>query len=70
MAYSQKGDYMPWTDKQVRLFAAAAHNPAISKKVGIPQGKAREMEMEAGPKQRSHAMKLASALSGGQHGSR
>jgi hypothetical protein len=56
---------MPWTDKQVRLFAAASHNSAISKSSGIPQATARKMEMEASHKQRSHAMKLAGALSGG-----
>lgn len=48
---------MPYTDSQVRLFAAAAHNKAISQKRGIPQGTARKMEMEAGKKQRSRAMK-------------
>jgi hypothetical protein len=48
---------VPWSDKQVRLFAAAAHNPEIASRTGIPQHKAREMEMEASPEQRSHAMK-------------
>jgi hypothetical protein len=48
---------MPWSDSQVRLFAAAAHNPEIAARKGIPQHKAREMEMEASPEQRSSAMK-------------
>jgi hypothetical protein len=61
---------MPWNDAQIRLFAAAAHNPAISKSSGIPQATARKMEMEASHKQRSHAMKLAGALSGKSHGRR
>lgn len=48
---------MPWSDKQVRLFAAAAHNPEIAKRTGIAQHTARKMEMEASPEQRSKAMK-------------
>ena len=37
---------MPWTEKQNRLFQAAAHNPEIAKKVGIPMDKAKEMAAE------------------------
>lgn len=37
---------MPWTAKQHRLFEAAAHNPAVAKRVGIPQQKAAEMASE------------------------
>lgn len=37
---------MPYTQKQHRLFQAAAHNPEIAKKVGIPQSKAKEMAAE------------------------
>jgi hypothetical protein len=48
---------MPWTDKQVRLFAAAAHNPDIAERTGIPMHKARKMEMEAPAAQRSKAMR-------------
>ena len=55
---------MPWTDKQVRLFAAAAHNPAIAKSSGIPAGTARKMEMEASPAQRSSAMKRKALAKG------
>lgn len=56
---------MPWTDSQVRLFSAAAHNPKIAAKHGMSMGKAREMQMEAPAAQRSGAMKrkaLAKAL--------
>lgn len=56
---------MPWTDAQVRLFSAAAHNPKIAAKHGMPMHKAREMQMEAPPEQRSRAMKrraLAKAI--------
>lgn len=37
---------MPWTEKQHKLFEAAAHNPSIAKKKGIPQAKAKEMADE------------------------
>ena len=37
---------MPWTPKQHRLFEAAAHSPAVAKKVGIPQQKAQKMASE------------------------
>lgn len=37
---------MPWTAKQHRLFEAAAHNPKVAKRVGIPQGKAKHMASE------------------------
>lgn len=56
---------MPWTNAQVRLFAAAAHDPSIAQAHGMSQSKARDMEMEASPAQRSSAMKrkaLATAL--------
>lgn len=56
---------MPYTDAQVRLFAAAAHSPEIARRKGIPMHQAREMQMEASPEQRSRAMKrksLAQAL--------
>lgn len=48
---------MPWTDKQVRLFAAAAHDPMIAKKHGMKMNEAHKMQMEASPSQRSSAMK-------------
>jgi len=37
---------MPWTGKQHRLFEAAAHNPAIAKRVGIPVVQAKKMAAE------------------------
>lgn len=37
---------MPYTLAQNRLFQAAAHNPAVAKKVGIPQDKAKQMAAE------------------------
>lgn len=46
---------MPWTAKQHRLFEAAAHDPAVAKRVGIPQAKAAEMAHEG-------VKKIASAM--------
>lgn len=37
---------MPYTPAQHRLFEAAAHNPDIAKRTGIPQDKARKMASE------------------------
>jgi hypothetical protein len=37
---------MPWSPKQHRLFEAAAHNPKVAAKVGIPQGTAKKMAGE------------------------
>ncbi len=37
---------MPWTPKQHRLFEAAAHNPEVAKRVGIPQTSAASMASE------------------------
>ncbi len=37
---------MPWTPAQHRLFEAAAHNPEIAKRVGVPQAKASQMASE------------------------
>lgn len=37
---------MPWTAAQHRLFEAAAHNPKIAKRTGIPQSKAKTMAAE------------------------
>ena len=51
---------MPWTPAQIRLFLSAAHNPAIAKRHGMSQAKAREMGMESSHKER----KIAMALSG------
>ena len=38
---------MPYTRKQKRTFAAAAHDPAIAKRVGISQADARKLQDEA-----------------------
>jgi hypothetical protein len=40
------GAELPWTAPQHRLFEAAAHSPAVAKKVGIPQAKAAQMASE------------------------
>lgn len=48
---------MPWSSKQIRLFAAAAHDKGIASRSGIPQHKARKMLMESSHKARSRAMK-------------
>lgn len=37
---------MPWTQAQHRLFQAAAHNPQVARKAGIPQDKAKQMASE------------------------
>jgi len=37
---------MPWTEKQNKLFRAAAHNPAIAKKNDIPQSIASKLAHE------------------------
>ena len=56
--YSRKNK-MPYSVKQNKLFRAAEHNPAIAKKVGIPQATAAKMAAE-GVKKDPH--KLAQAL--------
>jgi hypothetical protein len=56
--YSRKNK-MPYSTKQNKLFRAAEHNPAIAKKVGIPQATAAKMAHE-GVKKDPH--KLAQAL--------
>lgn len=37
---------MPYTDKQNRLFEAAAHSPAVASRVGIPVATAAKMASE------------------------
>jgi len=37
---------MPWSPAQHRLFEAAAHNPSVAQRVGIPQAKASQMASE------------------------
>ena len=50
---------MPSTsEKQARLMAAAAHNPAFAKKVGVPAAVAKDFnKADKGTKQLSKAMK-------------
>lgn len=52
---------MPWNPAQHRLFEAAAHNPAVAKRVGIPQGTAAKMASE-GIKGKTTPKHLAKAL--------
>ena len=49
---------MPYTAKQHRLFEAAAHNPAIAKERGIPQGTAAKMASEGIKKGSAASAKL------------
>ena len=37
---------MPWSTAQHRLFEAAAHNPQVAQRVGIPQQQAATMASE------------------------
>ena len=46
---------MPWSPKQHRLFEAAAHDPSVAKRVGIPVSKASSMASE-GVKQKAQAL--------------
>ena len=52
---------MPWTPAQHRLFEAAAHNPEIAKRKGIPQAQAKKMAAEG---IKHDPKKLAKALMG------
>ena len=56
--YSRKPK-MPYNIQQHKLFEAAAHDPKVAKRVGIPQGTAQKMASE-GVKKDPH--KLAKAL--------
>lgn len=48
---------MPYSAKQIRLFQAAAHNPAIAKSSGIPQKKAAVLLRHSKSPVKKHAMK-------------
>ena len=50
---------MPWSPAQVKLFRAAAHNPAIAKSHGMTQAKAAQMASEG---VKSHPKRLAERL--------
>lgn len=52
---------MPWNEAQHRLFEAAAHDPKVSKRVGIPMEQAQKMASE-GVKKEPKAKRLAKAL--------
>lgn len=54
---------MPWTEKQVKLFYAAADNPALAKRIGITPSKAAEMAKEGIKKEKPESM-MAKALRG------
>lgn len=45
---------MPWSPKQHRLFEAAAHDPEIAKKAGIPKNQAAKMASEGIKKTPKH----------------
>ena len=47
---------MPWSEKQVKLFRAAAHSPAIAKSSGIPMDKAAKMVAEGVKKKKKNAL--------------
>ena len=55
---------MPWTAAQHRLFEAAAHNPVLAQRVGIPQNKAQNMAKEGikYPSNQPSPQKLAQGL--------
>jgi hypothetical protein len=54
---------MPYTAKQNRLFQAAAHDPAVAKRVGIAQADAKRMASEG---VKNKPQKLAAALMRGK----
>jgi hypothetical protein len=57
---------MPYTAKQHRLFEAAAHDPAVASRVGIPVGTAQTMASEGvkavAPIQRGRGQQMAALL--------
>jgi hypothetical protein len=59
---------MPWTSAQHRLFMAAAHNPEIARRKGIPQATAARMASEGIKSSVAHETRkktLVKALRGG-----
>jgi hypothetical protein len=54
---------MPYTAKQNRLFQAAAHDPAVAKRVGIAQADAKRMASEG---VKNKPQQLAAALMRGK----
>lgn len=59
---------MPWTAKQLKLFRAAAHNPAIAKSHGLSQAKASEMSKEGLKKAGGGMLKQAVGNRDTKHG--
>lgn len=53
---------MPWNSAQHRLFEAAAHSPAVARRVGIPQAKAVGMASEGVGPASQPASKLLGAV--------
>lgn len=58
---------MPWSESQHKLFEAAAHDPAVAKRVGIPQEQASKMASEGVKKTKKDPQKLAMALMAGKY---
>ena len=57
--YSKRKNKIPYNLQQHKLFEAAAHSPAVAKRVGIPQGTAQKMASEGvkkDPKQLAKAL--------------
>jgi len=50
---------MPWTPKQHKLFEAAAHDPAVAKRVQIPMAQASKMASEGVKKQKKKPAKIS-----------
>ena len=57
---------MPWSESQHKLFEAAAHDPKVAKRVGIPVETAAKMAHEGVKKTKSNPKKMAHALMTGK----
>ncbi len=53
---------MPWNPAQHRLFEAAAHDPSVAKRTGIPQAKAATMASEGIKSSKPKGVRLAETL--------
>lgn len=53
---------MPWNPAQHRLFEAAAHNPDIAKRKGIPQATAQRLASEGVKPQKTKTQRMAEML--------
>ena len=54
---------MPWSESQHKLFEAAAHDPKVAKRVGIPVEQAKKMASEG---VKNKPAKMAKALMTGK----